>query len=85
MTELVLSVTGHPLLAYNSFTGHWRFGQGLCEVNAFSMTYLGELKINYLSTQDRIGNNVLVIYWLKQGFHSLILLQNYFVYLLDLI
>ena len=46
----MLSVTGHPLLAYNSFTGHWRFGQGLCEVNAFSMTYLGELKMNYLSS-----------------------------------
>ena len=46
MTELIISVTGHPFLAYNSFAGEWSFGPTLCKLNALSMTYLGF--INYI-------------------------------------
>ena len=41
LTELILSVTGHPLLTFNSFAGEWSFGPTVCQINAFSMTYLG--------------------------------------------
>ena len=43
MTELIISVTGHPFLAYNSFAGEWSFGPTLCKLNALSMTYLGSI------------------------------------------
>jgi len=46
MTELIISVTGHPFLAYNSFAGEWSFGPTLCKLNALSMTYLGLINYN---------------------------------------
>ena len=41
-TELVMAVTGNPILAYNSFQGKWCFSETICRINALGMTFLGK-------------------------------------------
>ena len=42
-TELVMAVTGNPILAYNSFHGKWCFSETICRINALGMTFLGKV------------------------------------------
>ena len=58
-TELIISLTGHPFLAYNSFAGKWSFGHTFCQINALCMTYLGIIvkskKKTFILNPNRVG------------------------------
>ena len=47
-TDLVISLVGNPVLAYNSFYKTWRLSATACQLNAFGMTFLGGTDNAYL-------------------------------------
>ena len=41
VTDLVISLLGSPVLAYNSFHQEWKLSDHSCKLYAFGMTFLG--------------------------------------------
>ena len=41
VTDLVISLLGSPVLAYNSFHEEWKLSDRSCKLYAFGMTFLG--------------------------------------------
>ena len=76
-TELIISLTGHPFLAYNSFAGKWSFGHTFCQINALCMTYLGIIvkskKKTFILNPNRVG--LLDVAW---GILGLELIYSFF-------